>query len=82
MHLSWSEGAKYKLVVVILSIITAVIIGRVLLFRRDQLQVQTKISYPNDIIEHTQAPLYQHEFILEDAIFSSKFESGNLRSAS
>lgn len=38
-----------------------------------------KISYPVDILEESPAPLYQANFPLEDAIFSSNFESGNLR---
>lgn len=82
MHLSWSDGTKQKLALVLLSIVTALIFGRLLLFTRNQLQAPVYITYPNDIIEQTQAPLYQQEFILQDAIFSSKFESGNLKSAS
>jgi hypothetical protein len=37
------------------------------------------IVYPVDILLESPAPLYQADFPLEDAIFSSKFESGNLR---
>ncbi len=40
-----------------------------------------KITYPVDILLDTPAPVYQSEFELQDAIFSSKFESGNLKSA-
>lgn len=43
--------------------------------------INVKITYPEDIIEPTSAPIYQEEYNLTDAIFSSKFESGNLRSA-
>jgi hypothetical protein len=40
---------------------------------------QRKIAYPVDILLESPAPLYQADFQLEDAHFSSKFESGNLR---
>lgn len=82
MHLSWSEATKQKLFVILLSVLAALIFGRILLFNRTQTIGSSEISYPTDIIEQTQAPLYQQEFVLDDAIFSSKFESGNLRSAS
>lgn len=38
-----------------------------------------KITYPVDILVDSPAPLYQSDFPLEDATFSSNFESGNLR---
>lgn len=39
------------------------------------------ITYPVDVLLATSAPIYQNEFVLDDVVFSSKFESGNLRSA-
>lgn len=44
-------------------------------------QSEQGISYPIDILSSTEAPIHQYDFALEDAIFSSNFESGNLRSA-
>lgn len=38
------------------------------------------IAYPTDILSSTPAPLYQADYPLDDAIFSSNFESGNLKS--
>jgi hypothetical protein len=42
---------------------------------------ERRITYPEDILVPTSAPIYQATFKLQDAIFSSKFESGNLKSA-
>jgi hypothetical protein len=44
-------------------------------------QSEQVISYPTDILTATDAPIHQYDFFLEDAIFSSNFESGNLKSA-
>lgn len=43
--------------------------------------ITPKITYPEDIIIPTTAPIYQNDFNLTDALFSSRFESGNLKSA-
>lgn len=43
-------------------------------------QGAASITYPIDILQGTPAPLYQADYPLDDAIFSSNFESGNLKS--
>ena len=80
MSIEWNESVRGKIMIILISIL-AILCSGMLLSVVSPLDEPEVITYPYDIVQDTPAPIYQDEFDLEDAIFSSRFESGNLRSA-